>query len=1511
MIVAFHIGQRKTRVETLVFVFLCCLVGSSLSAQSCQCTACPINFLDTVPVNLTIEVEGAVVDDLSDPVQGVCGVRIDFGHDDIGQMTMELVSPAGQSVQLMGPPSLCGRTLGDVWFIEFVPCGETAVPDAGFPAVWDNCSFEGTMLQIFNGTYYPNAGCLEDFDTGPVNGDWELRFLDDSVRQFGSILDFEIIFCRPSGISCTTPVCQDYEAGLPPSFYLCEGETASIIETTGGSLTTHNWSTSDGEILSGTQRDSILIGSPGTYEVIIQGPDPQSGLVCADTSSITVTPSSFSTPSISFNRRFELDCNNDTITVFGVISNSSGDDRIIWTTVSGNIIGPNDGESIVVDREGIYNVLIENPEGCGGDFQIEVLLNLEPPIVSISNARDITCLFNQSDIILNASGSGNTFVWEGPGIDSLLINQMNQSVTEAGTYSVTVTGENGCTATAWTSIDIDTTAPQIEIQQSAPWSCFDPVISLSVNSNDFLTNYIWTGPDISGADRFVEVLEVDTANRYLVTVIDGDNGCISVDSIDVIDERVFPTLMDYSDTLQCLDTALLLDVDAMGDLLLFEWSGPDIDATNRNDSFPIVTLPGEYTVALSVDSQCVVTGTVVIDIDSLRPQVQIQADTFECGDSIATILAIPLIDGIDLEWSGPGITDDNRNDAEIITMIPGVFELLAATENGCEISYRIDVTGSGDIPFLEVMDDTLTCLVTQIELQAISDPAVDYLWTGPGIDDSNRDLPNPLVTIGGAYQVSVRDSLGCLNVATLEIITDTISPALDLRDTSISCLIREIELRGAEDASSAQWAGPGINTANQDQLRPLIDQAGIYTVEAIGLNGCVSIATMEVAADTTSPQVALSADELDCNRQEVAITNISDATAFLWSGPDISSVNETEQSPTVGLAGVYELSAFAQNGCSTMRMIEITIDTVRPTADLSAERIDCDNPVTILELMSDGDSFVWEGPGITAQNVNAERPSVSEAGDYTVLITGENGCTREISELVEIDTTAPELILTSSANAITCEDPEVILDASNSSGQDELEFSWSRLEGDPVGGFLEEPIITVDRQGTYVLELTDPANGCSSMIQILIGQDDVFPSLQIEAFDTLTCQDPELRLDGSGSEDGSDIRYAWTGPGIDGVASADVVTIAEAGVYTFAVINEATGCSRDTMIEVFSNQDLPFVELIRDGALDCFSREVSLSVGSSDQGDNYEILWTGPGITSATQGESEISVNQTGDYALMIADLLTGCESLLAFEIEGFDEIPTAMTVTTSNANCLTGELGSIRISDIIGGEGPFSIFLNDQLGELVNTDLAGGSYDVILQDANGCLLQETVSLGDIVALTLDLGEDLIIDLGERVFVDAITNKPDFLSSIRWTGDPVPCDSCLSFDFEPRESGLYILELQDTDSCRASDELYIEVQEGPSLYMPNVFSPNGDGRNDKLSPRIGSIVQQVDLFQIFDRKGHLVYEKHNFRDLGIQSGWDGRIRGNEMPSQVFTYLIRYTLISGKEIVRTGDITLVR
>jgi subtilisin-like proprotein convertase family protein len=90
---------------------------------------------DLATVNLRTLISGAANNDLSSPSQGLCGVKIKFDHKFIGDLTIDLISPSGQRVRLIGPNGNSGNSDFSKWFVSFVPCGAVAVPDPGFIVV--------------------------------------------------------------------------------------------------------------------------------------------------------------------------------------------------------------------------------------------------------------------------------------------------------------------------------------------------------------------------------------------------------------------------------------------------------------------------------------------------------------------------------------------------------------------------------------------------------------------------------------------------------------------------------------------------------------------------------------------------------------------------------------------------------------------------------------------------------------------------------------------------------------------------------------------------------------------------------------------------------------------------------------------------------------------------------------------------------------------------------------------------------------------------------------------------------------------------------------------------------------------------------------------------------------------------------------------------------------------------------------------------------------------------------
>jgi gliding motility-associated-like protein len=101
---------------------------------------------------------------------------------------------------------------------------------------------------------------------------------------------------------------------------------------------------------------------------------------------------------------------------------------------------------------------------------------------------------------------------------------------------------------------------------------------------------------------------------------------------------------------------------------------------------------------------------------------------------------------------------------------------------------------------------------------------------------------------------------------------------------------------------------------------------------------------------------------------------------------------------------------------------------------------------------------------------------------------------------------------------------------------------------------------------------------------------------------------------------------------------------------------------------------------------------------------------------------------------------------------------------------------------------------------------------------------------------------------------------------------------------KPLQSIRYEVVVTDSSGCVAKDELAILINRQEGVYVPNAFSPNGDGVNDVLTVFTDPSVRKITYFRIFDRWGNLVYEGQDLAPGDTQQGWDGTFAGEKVPN---------------------------
>ncbi|MBK9016945.1 MAG: gliding motility-associated C-terminal domain-containing protein [Saprospiraceae bacterium] len=176
--------------------------------------------------------------------------------------------------------------------------------------------------------------------------------------------------------------------------------------------------------------------------------------------------------------------------------------------------------------------------------------------------------------------------------------------------------------------------------------------------------------------------------------------------------------------------------------------------------------------------------------------------------------------------------------------------------------------------------------------------------------------------------------------------------------------------------------------------------------------------------------------------------------------------------------------------------------------------------------------------------------------------------------------------------------------------------------------------------------------------------------------------------------------------------------------------------------------------------------------------------------------------------------------------------------------------------------------------------------------------------------MLIDLSGDESIALGDSIQLQVSTNQ--VAQSFLWSpAEGLSCADCARPVASPVISGSYQVVVTTADGCSATDEIFIEVKNGQKVYVPNAFSPNGDGLNDLFMPFTDGSVRSIRTFRIFDRQGNNVFDGYNLIPNEPSLGWDGVFRGKEMQPAVFAWMAEVEFLDGKIQLYRGDVVLIR
>ncbi len=921
------------------------------------------------------------------------------------------------------------------------------------------------------------------------------------------------------------------------------------------------------------------------------------------------------------------------------------------------------------------------------------------------------------------------------------------------------------------------------------------------------------------------------------------------------------------------------------------WNGtvtPTMNLTNA--------AAGNYTVVVTDASGCTATagpytiGSTSGPVINTTGLVLTNANCLGNNGSITGITATGS--GLTYSW-----TNTAQTTLDITGLAPGNYTLTVTDGSGCTATagpYTITQTAGPTLNTFGMAITSATCGNANGDITGItaSGTGLTYQWNGtatPGTDLMD--------VVAGNYTLTITDNIGCTASVGPYTIPNAAGPTIDAANmvlvdehcSSGDGSISGIVVNGGTPAITYSWNGGAYTTLDIANL-----SAGNYTLTVTDFNGCTASVGPYTIQNLAGPSIDASGIAIaaeSCAGNDGSITGITasgSGLTFDWNGT---------ATPTADLAnaaaGNYTLTVTDAFGCTATSGPHTITGAVVLTLDATNVVItpsDCDTDNgSITGLVVSGGvnpTISWSNSMSTA-DITGLAP-----GLYTITITDAQNCVITDDYTVGVQPN-PVIDLIDPVDA-TCNQANASITITASGGNGTFDYSI-----DNGVTFVATNAFNNLVAGSYDIVVVDQS-GCQATGAIVINDSPV-PVINSIATVDPSCGSADGSLTVNASGGSGALQYSNDGGNT--FVAGNQFTDLGAGLYT-VVVQDNLGCQVQQNATL-TNQSGTAVNAGADLVV-CQGESVTLT-GTNAQmyaWDNgvvngvpfipaatttYTVTGTDAfGCTSTDQ--VTVTVN-TGLTISVVPSVTSGCGPLTV----------TFQNTTPNSGDCIWQFSNGTTLS----GPGDQTVTFNQS-----------GCIDLTLSvvAVNGC--EGTQTFPDIVCV--DPAPIASFTPSPGIMTTGDTYSTMFNSSLNATqyswdfgdGSAGSNQTSPTHQFPDTGAGNYTVTLTATSANGCTDvaQAVITINEELIYYVPNSFTPNGDGINDIFLPIFTSGFEADDYnLTIFNRWGELLFEETDHL-----KGWDGVYAGELVQSGVYTYRIefKYAANDGREVVH-GHVTLER
>lgn len=656
--------------------------------------------------------------------------------------------------------------------------------------------------------------------------------------------------------------------------------------------------------------------------------------------------------------------------------------------------------------------------------------------------------------------------------------------------------------------------------------------------------------------------------------------------------------------------------------------------------------------------------------------------------------------------------------------------------------------------------------------------------------------------------------------------------------------------------------------------------SGQYVVASV-IDECFRVDTVNVTLRQPRP-VNLGQDQVLCQGNSTSLDAGPGWNTYEWS----TGAN-TQRIP-VRIAGTYRVQVRDNTGCENADTIRIDARP-RPTWQAAVRRVSAcgraDGSITISNISpNDTYTYTWFKDGTLLPGATTGTLTNLEVGNYVLRLQGTASC--DTIARFTVNQERPSIQIFGIGGGALCNDPtngEVRISIQNS-GAYPATYTLRQATSPTVirSGTYQSitspggtPLVGIIRNvppGDYIIELTD-LQGCKTDTSFRVG---IFNARLVDlGNDRLRCEGDTLQLDAGTLGD----NYLWS----TGERTQRIV-VRQSGVYRVTVTNTQNQCQSTDEVQV-TFETKPTVNTGPPLALCSNARPLTLTGATPNSG-----TWSGNGVANGVFTPSQQLVgNQSVTYTYTLRACTVTATRAIAVQQAPEPNLPPNVSFCDNTPQRVTA------------AEYPNAVYRWSNGATTASIEPSVSGSFVLTVTLGACRAVDTLNVRIFEAPRLGLRPEVPLCVAEQV-----TTVLDPGTGTGWTYRWSPTNETTR-NITVSRAGIYTVLVETPDGCnsRLSSEVIERCE--PRIYVPDLFTPNGDGANDRLDVYTAHIAE-FDL-KIYNRWGEVVFATNDANDK-----WDGQYRGLVYPPQSYAWVITYKSLYFPDrpaTTKRGAVMLVR